>query len=447
LKRPRRLCHFALINAWALTAGLLSSLFALPSAFAAESMDLKHTLELALEHSPEFESAGLTAKNAELSYKNARASLLPQLDLQLNHQYARGGTGLLTLQDGAQSPWSNALNLRLSENLYDNGESLRQLDLSSIAQTVSTISLEKSKNSLLLKVLDAYFNYSLAVGSLQLQREQLETLRVQLRSIESRYRQGLTSNRDYLRTKAQVQRAEISIYTKGYSVESSRSSLRTAIGTNEQIDFVPYVPALKAVAGLDFPNVEAEDSFDFKLAALQDKTSELEFRSVQRNYYPRLSLQGNYSYNLSQYIGPRDFAGSPLWNAQAMLVLDYNLWDWGIRKRNVDIARNKQSIDRNAQQNTRINLTQNLITLKAQIKELRQTFQLNQEILRVDEDAFGSLQRAYRDGKVSYLDLITALNDLYGSRNELLSLEFELLKAQANLAYYQGRVYETVQGF
>ena len=70
---------------------------------------------------------------------------------------------------------------------------------------------------------------------------------------------------------------------------------------------------------------------------------------------------------------------------------------------------------------------------------------LNRQILKANEEAYRALNRGYLDGNVSYLELITSLQDLYSSRSQEQTLYFEVLKLRAELAYYQGTVNEVLQ--
>ncbi|MEO5969061.1 MAG: TolC family protein, partial [Bdellovibrionia bacterium] len=122
----------------------------------------------------------------------------------------------------------------------------------------------------------------------------------------------------------------------------------------------------------------------------------------------------------------------------------YNIWDWGIRKRNVEVAH----LSRDIQENT---LTQNLLevnaainTLMLNIHRIQKSLVLNQELLASEEQTYHTLETQYREGKVAYLDLITGLNSLLDAKIQFYSTYFEALRNKAKHSYYKGKLYETI---
>jgi outer membrane protein TolC len=62
-------------------------------------------------------------------------------------------------------------------------------------------------------------------------------------------------------------------------------------------------------------------------------------------------------------------------------------------------------------------------------------------------EVYSSLNRGYREGKVSYLELITALGELYSAKAQFLNLQYSLLNERASLAFYQGNLDEVLSSY
>lgn len=407
-------------------------------------LDFHQTLQRSLDRSPRYQTFVLTAKNAQLGEKNAWVSLLPAFDLQATHTYTQQSGNSYYSISPYHYPLSNQAGLSITENLYDNGETWRQAEIASLNREYENLNLESGRSRLLVDVAKAYFDYSIAAAAVELQKQQIESLRTQLRMIEGRYKQGLRSNRDYVQVKAQAQSAEISLVTQQISLDSAQSALRLAIGEDTAVQFLPV-----DVSRMDFSrgpdsHVDVEQTYDYRLTHVQEKISDIRFQSAQRTEWPRLSLRGTYNYVQPQYIGSRtDGIDDPFWNLQAMLVLDFHLWDWGKTWRTVEIADNQKNIERSQQRQTRLQALDSIQTTQKQLSLLQSSFVISGEVLRAKEEAYRVLNRGYVDGKVTYLELITALNDLYSSRNQDLNLRFSILKLRAELAYIQGNVDDT----
>lgn len=416
-------------------------------------IDLHEALQLALSKSPEYQSLLLKERNSSLQAKNAWALLFPTIDLQALHQYGDRSSGVNSGSESLSTthlPWATQAGITISENLYDNGETWRNTKIAELNVQLQHLLSLSGRSKVLIQIAKAFYDYSLASATYQLQEEQLQLLQVQFSSIESRYHQGLSSNRDYLRSKAQIHSAEVENLTQKLQIDEMKSKLRELLGTFEALDFRPVVPKNFASFDLNkgqntlFPPLS--DTLPYRIAELQSQISELKHQSATRAELPRLGLQGSYNYVMPQYMGSRiSGVDDPYWNLKLSLVLDYRLWDWGTSQRNVAIASNQRMIDEKSQDSARLKARHDLDALKKQELILNSSARLIQQILKARQEAYASLSRAYRDGKASYLELITALNDLFGSRNQEIGLRFSLLKLKLDLAYYEGNVDEVLE--
>lgn len=413
---------------------------------SAPRLDLNGALRRALEKSPQYRALKLTEKNAELAEKNAWRALLPVADVQAEHSYSRLDEATTAAAGAiAESPWSSRLGFSVTETLYDNGESWRKTKITGLQRELESLNLESGRSRLEVDVAKAFYDYSSAVAELDLQEQQLESLRLQERSIESRYRRGLSSNRDFLRITAQVRTAEIGLLTRRMSIEEARGALRTAVG-DAGADFAPLKPGALAPDDVPVPALDIERVYDIRAARLQDRVSELREEAARRSNWPRVSLTGSYNYEIPRYLGPRrDGLDDPSWNLRAALVLDYRLWDWGRTARDVEIAANTLSIERATREQSRLRIEQDLRQLRDRAEVLRSSLRMSREILRASEAAYRNVNQAYLEGRTTYLEFIAALNDYSASRSQELTLRFGVLKLQADLAHAQGTVDDLFQ--
>lgn len=413
--------------------------------FAADVLNFQQTLQRALERSPEFSSLALKAQNAKWASTSAWTALLPTIDLQASYAYNRQNTSNYFTSVYQHAPWSNQAGVSINENLYDNGVTWRLAKISDLNEKAQELGLQSGRDRLLVNVAKAYYDFSLAMGTADLQRQQIETLKTQFRTIEGRYRQGVSSNRDYIRIKAQVQSAEISLLSQEIQIQETKQALRLLVGDAEATEFKPLQPKRSLLK--DLPSkISEKATYEFRIAEIQERISEVTYESANRLQWPRLSLKGSYNYTVPQYLGEK-FAGvdDPYWNLQVMLILDYRLWDWGTSQRTVRIAENQKRVEQNTQVSSRLKVSQDLLQLENQMRLIQQSYDVSQQILKANQLAYDSLNRGYRDGKISYLDLITALNTLYSSRSQDLSLCFNFLKSRLEWAYYEGTVDEALK--
>ncbi len=402
-----------------------------------ERLTFRQAMQRALEKNPEYLTAVENERISVLNRQNATSRLLPSVEAKAQHAYTVGEQAISPVRE----PWSNSVGLVVNEILYDNGRSWREREIQRAQERIARLNLLQTRHVILQRASKAFFDYSTAAANLELQTAQYELIRKQFNSIQSRYHGGISSNRDFLRIKAQLKKAELRLTSQRFDVEGTRASLNRAIGEKALVDFVALKPEDAFFDGMTAPSPSVAETFELRLIDLQSLVTELRLEAVQREIWPRLSLGASYAYTQPQYVGRRnDPVDDPVWEFQTLLNLEYTIWDWGIRRRNVEIASSQRQIDHNTFELSRLFVSQEIKKLVAQFLLLRESHIQSKQIVKDDAMVFQSLNSGYRDGKVTYLELITALSDSFSSRSEHLSLQFQMLKLRADLAYYQGNV-------
>jgi outer membrane protein TolC len=62
----------------------------------------------------------------------------------------------------------------------------------------------------------------------------------------------------------------------------------------------------------------------------------------------------------------------------------------------------------------------------------------------MEEESNRLVEQQYNDGKVTYLDLITSLNELLNAKVQFYSAYYEALLNVAKYDYYKGTIYESL---
>jgi outer membrane protein len=416
--------------------------------------NLRQTVEYATQHSPSVVSAKATLLITELQYKTQVGKMLPSLDFSATHGLQNNipiniGNGLYSLNSAA--PWSSALNLGVTETLYDNGNTLTQASIARLNQELASQNYRKTRETVTLDVSNEFYQLSLAIILLEVRKQQEVTVRRQFQTLTHQYQQGLKTKTDYLRLKTQVQRAELQRISAENDIQLSYTVLRKllAVGLHNPTLFefeplrVQKAEKLEALLPSDKPSID--EFYDSKTFAIQNEINGKHVYLTERNYWPQVFITGGIAYSNFAYLNsglPFNNGSQLTWNA--LLTFQYNIWDWGIRKRNVEVAQ----LNRDIQENT---LTQNLLEVDAAINSLmlsiyriQKSLILNQELLTSEEQTYHTLETQYREGKVTYLDLITGLNSLLDAKIQFYSTYFEALRNKAKHSYYKGKLYETI---
>lgn len=402
-----------------------------------QPLTLRDAIRFALERSPELDASNRASLASGLERKNSASRILPSVDFTATHGIQDSSPSLRT------TPWTSRIGIGLTENLYDNGRSLTRVDLAGLRQEEAAIQLQKDRNRICRDVALEFFAYSLSIRAAEIQTLQYDLLKKQYDLVSQQFHQGIKTKKDYLRFKAQLSRAEIDQATTKNSIEAHRSVLRQLLAAPDDFNSVAFAEDRAESEDMRRIPLQAPDlskHYDQRLLKIRQDISENEVKLVQREYWPRIDLQGGVAYEYANYLGSTG-TGQTGWNALA--TLSYNLWDWGIRKRDVMIAEHRGEIANDAFR-TQLLATRNEIEkLMIDLDQTKRNYLLSQELLGLEKSSQDLLQTEYRNGKVSYLDLITAVRDFSDAQLKYYTALYDLKRGLILYAYHEGTLYDS----
>lgn len=417
--------------------------YIVPLSFANEvQLDLKAAIQFAVENSPSLEVQRKEMSISDMERKNAYSVFLPQLDMGSN--YGVSGRDPET----ATSKYGSQFGVTLTENLYDNGISFLRYDSAKVSKKIAELNFSLKRDQLSLQIAAQFLNYSLVTQLLDVQKNQFEIIKKQFNSIASQYKQGIKTRRDYLRFKSELSRSQIQLQNATTRLQNTQAELVQLIASTEQIATTRFVflvepvkPALVKQIPTQKPKVETH--WIFQIAKMRSNIFDNDVSISRRSYYPEFFLTGGASYGSADYWRTgSDFSDNDFTSWNAMLRVSFNLWDWGIRNRNITIAK-----DRKVQREKSIEVELNDFVaenekLMNNIALKNNNFLTAQELLSIETDSYAFLESEYRNGRVSYLDLIIGLRDLLSAKIQVFESFYDLRTQLLQYKYHQGQLYE-----
>jgi len=422
---------------------LLFSLLIILNPAQAAPLTLRDAAGYAIRHSPSLDSSQRQALIAEDERRNARAAFFPTLDFTSAHGLQRNYP-----KNSIYEPWSSVFSISLAETLYDNGESISKSRIATLQEEISRQTLLRDRDRLLLDVAAAFFQHSLAKKSLEIQQEQHAVLKLQVELVKDSYKQGVKSRKDYLRFQTQLNRSDIDLLNARTILQKSELSLRRLLGVPlspyEKLDFTVDV---SLPAFVQVKEAKIESHRDFGLAELQRRVSDLNHEIVRRKQWPELGLVATANYGSSNYM----FTGLPphesdRLNWSALVTLRYNILDWGVRRRNSEIAANRTAIRANELESELLGLREELEKLEVDLRKLQESFHFSEDLLKLERANLQLITNEYRQGKVQYLDYISSLQNFANAKSIYYNSLFDLKKGILARRYHEGTLYEALQG-
>lgn len=378
--------------------------------------------------------------------KNAVAAFLPTLDFTSAHGLQRSYP-----KTDPNEPWASSFSFTLAETLYDNGESITKHRIASIQEELSRLQLERERDRLLLAVASAFFQRMQAQKNLETQQEQNGILKKQVELVRDSYRQGVKTRKDYLRFQTQLNRADIDLLRAKDGVLKADQELKKILGvpldSDERLEFAMDDKRAGRIAPASFV---PEKHRDYKVAELQRRVSGLNTQLASRKLWPEVGLALNGTYGSSGYVGPgksvrsvyeRD---SSSWSA--FLTLKYNIFDFGLRRRNAEIAAETAAVQSNDLESQLLDLRSEVSQLQSDLRQLQESFRISEELLKLEQGNLALISSEYRQGKVQYLDYITSLQNVASARSSYYSALYELRKGELSQKYHEGKIYEAILG-
>ncbi len=425
------------------TLVVLSSLCSAATA-SSQKISFKEAIQIAIDKSPSLSTSRVEVDLRDLEYSNSYSTFLPSLDFNTTHG----------LRDSRPSIYSNIygseLNLQLTENLYDNGISFTKYQSAKIQKDIADLNFRNERDKIVLDVGAEYMRYSLAKSLAEVQEQQFNTINKQYKAVSNQYQQGVKTRRDYLRFKTELRRAEIDLQTSQITTEKSRVELMRLLGfemnsQTEPFDFIPIEIQMDSVATVPTVAPELSQHFQYRIADLQKKVYENDVYIVKRSYWPELFLTAGATYHTGDYLA--DNIGltqneTTSWNA--LLTLKFNLWDWGIRRRNISIAEVRKTQAENTIAAGLNTFSSDNRKLMLDLQQSSKNFSLARELLDLETTTYNSLDSEYRNGRVSYLDIIVALRDLLSAKVQMYTSYYDLRGQLLKYRYHEGKLYESI---
>jgi len=411
--------------------------------YANSSFTLENSIAYAIKHSPTLDQAHQSLRINTLKTKNRIAAFLPSLDyLSSTHQKSHQDDR--TTINGT----SSSINLTLSETLYNNGQNIIAYKRAKQAQAFTQLNFGDQHDQLIRTIALAYLSWSENKAFYAIQNTNVTLFEQQYQAANREYHQGLTTQEDVIRFKNQARAAKLALLDQQNLITQSRTQLLQDMGVpvtrkaykTMQFKSIKLPTVTKKQLPKRTPSIKTQ--YEYRFNQIQIIINALDTQSAKRDYWPQVTLGASSGYGntvvpglISAWDNKKRFS----WTVG--LTLSYNLFDFGTRWHNIEIAAASGY-------ETSDQLRENLLSIKQQIDNLMITlptdfnmYQISLALLTSRKNNFVQLEKNYREGKLSYLDLETAITNLIGTKIQLVNTRYQLEKDFYRYHYFQGDIY------
>ena len=400
---------------------------------------LKRLIELALTNNPDFRIAVLNVEQSQAQYRITRSASFPSVAGSGSYTRARA-YGFTPAQGNASlgaTTTTEQWNASLGTTAYevDLFGRVRSLNRQALEKYLATAEAKRSAQiSLVAEVATEYFALREAEEQLQLARRTLTAVEESHALNQATFDAGASSELDLRTAEGQVETAKINVLTYERQRAQAENYLGLLVGE-------PLPADLPAPRSFDDPHLAAEIPAGMPSELVQRRPDILEaehtLKATNANigaaraaFFPTISLTasvGSTSSQLAQLFG----SGTGVWSFSPQVTLP--VFTGGQNRAELDSAK----------VSTRIEVVNYQKAIQTAFREVADALvacrsyagQLAEEVARsnTQQRRYELATLRYRQGEDTYLNVLSAQQDLYSAQQDRMAARYNQLASQISL--------------
>ncbi|HYK76845.1 MAG TPA: TolC family protein [Daejeonella sp.] len=411
---------------------------------ATVQLGLKEALNYAIQNNENVKKAHLNIEAGRYKTQEVRASALPQItgtgtfsDQIIKQQLFFNGQAI---QVG--TTYNTSAQAQLSQQLF-NQQVFTGLKAAKSSEDYYNLNAQLTEEGTIEQVSTNYYQILVNRQKLAVIDTNIKNVQRIEKIVSTQYQNGLAKKIDHDRVKVNITNLQNQRQQLINSITQQENMLKYFMGmpvnTNILIPAIELNQINPIAQDQETEHLNPDNRTEFQIIKKQEELLGLQKKARLAEYYPTLSLSGNYSYNgLSNQF---NFKGSTWYDMAAVgLTLRIPIFDGfatrsRVRQAEVDILRNKED-----QKNLSNSLNTAYENAKIQIKNSLSTIKSQGENVKLAQEVYASIQNNYRNGLAGLTDLLDAENALTAAQNShseaLLNYklaEIQLIKSKGNI--------------
>jgi outer membrane protein TolC len=372
---------------------------------------LSTLVQMAEPRQLEWQEAITARKKAEENIYVQRSKFLPDLSLNSSYDYD------WQKQSRNQESVGSSASILSSWSIYDNGTSLREYEIGKLELLRAREDEHAAREEAAYGILTRYAQYLLTRREHEINERKLGMLRNQYRLVERQFRQGQKTRRDYQRLQAELERAQLNLMRLSDGINDSFQelvrfvgdpSLLPSIETLELMKTDNLLAALLKKAGSTAPDERAPT---VKSAKANLDIQKVRVREARTGLWPQINLNAEAGYGSDGFArtGER-WSDNERVFAAAGVQFKWTLFDWWGKPATYHSALFDSKFAEQSYDQALLNLRTDFEKQRRQIERQRRSLQVVRDIFAIERKTYSDIEDEYRDGRASYLDLITSLD-------------------------------------
>ena len=415
---------------------------------------LAELIDLAERTNPQTRAAWETARAAAAAQGLVESQYLPQLSFEAlgGYQHTPLPAPKSLIPKGFFESNTQELipALVLKWLLFDFGRRDASLQAAQADSFVANVAFTGTHQAVIFSVSQAYFDLGAARGRLHAAQKALSTALTTQEATTAKRNNGLA-------TVVSVAQAERQTAQSRYNLTAAQGAATTALanlvatlgidaGTDLDVADSAELP-LPSAPG-DSVRAEIKQALAHRpdvLAALgQVDSAEASLKGAQRAYYPVISVMGNVFQNMGAVSSDgRPYSGIDRPGASVLLSFSVPIYDGGMRKSQISVARAKVRDAEAKLDETRDTVAQQVVKAYNGLVTSLSEYEAATVLTQAAHTSYDAALRSYKQGVGTYTDTATEENAVVQAETQLEDARASAHTAAAALAFAMGTIRNT----
>ncbi|RZK82070.1 MAG: TolC family protein [Pedobacter sp.] len=422
---------------------------------AQQTLTLKEALNFALQNNVKVRNAKLDIDGGRYKTEEIRAQALPQItgNAALNYNAIIGqqvvdfGGQLQTLRFGQK--WNSSAGIQLSQQLF-NQTVFTGLQAAKSSEEYYNLTAQFTEEQIIELVANNYYQVLVNRQQLNVIDTNIKNVKVVEKIISNQYQNGLAKKIDVDRTTVNLTNLETQRVQIINAITQLENTLKFSMGM--PVSTVINLPKTELTEVTSLPelaeSIALDNRTEVKLMDIQDKLLTLQRKAYVSEYYPSLSLNGNYTYSsqsngfdfLTSNSNSIGFDASSIGVTLKVPLFNGFLTRSKVRQADVEL---KKAQENRRETNNSLNLAYE--NAKIQLRNSISTINSQKKNAQLADEIYRSTQNNYNNGLANLTDLLDTQNALTDAQNSYTQALLNYKVAEIQLIKSNGNIKSLVQ--
>jgi outer membrane protein len=399
--------------------------------FAEEPLTLEVSIDKALKNSIVINIAKEGSKGATAQKREAFTGFLPKFSTSYSYTRLNEVPNLklpegfppliltpIEMVTGTQNNYNWVIEAK--QPLFAGGGILANYQANSIGEDAAHLEETAKYQDVVQEVKVAYFNILRAQRIQGAAQQSVEMLSAHRDVAENYFNVGMIPKNDLLHAEVELANGKQALVRAKNAVELAKSSFNTVLKRKiftpvEVVDILAYHPLNQSFE--ECLNVAQQARPELKISSLKATQAGKFVRVAQSDYFPALSLVGNYRRSGDNpSVSGSDYQDAENWSVMA--VASWNFWEWGKTKFRVDASKSRENQALEASKELNDQITLEIKNAYLMLQETESQIVVWQKVIEQAEENFRISEERYKERVATSTEVLDAQTLLTKAKSE-----------------------------